>query len=138
MTLALALHPPGRAEPQHLGRDGDLDGTGGDEVVGEAGQQPLDRLFPAGEQGVEVVALRHAGAVDGMVGDAVALDDRHPLEVARQRRGGEQAGHAGAEHDGVVVVPWHATTMRHGGTPAHPADDLSGAHSAPILARIDV
>ena len=98
-----AIDPPGRAEPQQLGRDGDVDGPGGDELVGEAGQQPFDRLLATGEDDVEVIALGNPGAVGGMAGDAVALDDRDPLEVAGQRLGGEQAGHAGAEHDGVVV-----------------------------------
>ena len=63
-----AVEPPGRAEPQHLGGDGDLHGASGDELISEAGQQPFDRQLPAWEDDMEVVALRNPGAVDGVAG----------------------------------------------------------------------
>ena len=112
-----AIHPSRRAEPQHLGGDGDVDRTGGDELVGEARQQSFDRLLAAGQDHVEVIALGYPGTVGRVAGDGVALDDRDPFEVAGQRLGGEQAGHAGAEHDGVVVprkMGIHPPTMRRG------------------------
>ena len=98
-----AIDPAGRAEPQQLRRDGDVDRAGGDQLVGEAGQQPLDRLLATGKNDVEMIALGDSGAVDGTAGDAVALDDRDPPEVSRQRLRREQAGHARSQHDGVVV-----------------------------------
>ena len=97
-----SIHPAGLSHSNSVG-DGDVDGAGGDELVGEAGQQPFDRLLTTGKDDVEMFALGDARAVDGAAGDAVALDDRDPMEVPRQRLRREQASHAGSQHDGVVV-----------------------------------
>ena len=74
----------------------------------------------AGEDHVEVIALRNSRAIGRVGREAVAFDDRDPLEVVGQGLGGEQAGHPGAEHDGVIVV-------RSSGP--HGSDDAPGAGS---------
>ena len=96
-------NPPGRAEPQHLGGDGDLHGAGGDELISRTGQQPLDRLLPAGEDDVEVVALGNPGAVDGVAGTLSRSTIVTRWKCRDSACAVSKAGHAGPQHDGVVV-----------------------------------
>ncbi len=48
-----------------------------------------------------MVSLRDPGAGAGPLGQVVALDDRHPLDVAGQGLCGGETRDPGADHDGV-------------------------------------
>ena len=64
-----------------------------DQLVEDAGEQFLENLGAAGQQAVEVAALRHAptgGASVGKgVGQRVALDHRNRVEEVGQRPRGQ-------------------------------------------------
>ena len=98
------VDPSRWAEPQHLGGNGDVHRTSADELLDEARQEPLDRPLPGRKDHLEVVAMRYTWTIGGVTRVVVALDDRDPLEVAGQGLGGEQTGHSGANHDGVVAL----------------------------------
>ena len=95
---------PERVEPQHVVRRADGHRADLEQSGSEAGEEALQCVPPAGQQGVEMSPLWHPGARCRMVGQAVALDDRNSPEVPAQRlRSGESAD-ARSEHDGMVVT----------------------------------
>ena len=51
--------------------------------------------------------LRNAG----LVGERIALDDRHAVEVGGEHTRGQQAGHAAADDDGVLGAARRARTI---------------------------
>lgn len=75
-----------------------------DQVLGQAREQLLERLLSAREQGVDVPRLRCAAPVIRARREIVAVDDGHLAVGIGEHARGEQAGHAAAQHDGVVVV----------------------------------
>ena len=72
------------------------------QVIGQAGQQLLEGLLPAGQQPVDVLALRNAPTRLGSVRQSVALDHDDGGEPVGQHPGREQPGHAAAEYDSAV------------------------------------
>ena len=52
---------------------------------------------------MQVARLRLPLARLGAVGNRVALDQRDAVKVVAQDTGGQQAGHTGAEDDGVRI-----------------------------------
>ena len=69
-----------------------------DKLVEESGEQLVQRLRAAGQQGMELTALGYTPSVSRLVGQRVALHHRHGLEEVRQRPRREQSGHACAQH----------------------------------------
>src|SRR6185312_6273824 len=59
------------------------------------------------QQAMGVMALRHALAWNVRVRKAVALHDSHQGEDVRERPGGEQPAHAGADHDRMLAISVH-------------------------------
>jgi len=72
------------------------------QVARQARQQLLERLLPAGQQAVDVLALRNAPAWFCSIWQPVALDHDDGGETLRQNSSREQAGHAATENDGAV------------------------------------
>ncbi len=70
-------------------------------VLGDAGQDVLDRARPAGPHDVDVPGLGQAAARRRAVREGVGVDDRD-RRVLGQDGGREQAGHAAADDDGVT------------------------------------
>ena len=82
------------------------------QVLGQARQQLLDRLLAAGQQPVNVSALRNAATRLGSIRQSVALDHDDGAETLRQDPGGEQSGNAAAEDDsGVGTVSSHGSGL---------------------------
>jgi hypothetical protein len=81
--------------------------AGRDDLVGPAREKRFDYAAPARQQAVRVVALRHAFARHIRERENVTLQQRDSLEIIRQRSGGQQATHAGADHNGMVSNPLH-------------------------------
>ncbi len=77
----------------------------GGERVGEPGEQLLEDLEAPRVQDVDVTPLRHAAAGSREHGDGIAVDQGDPVVVLGEHAGGEQAGHARAQHDGVRRLP---------------------------------
>jgi len=73
------------------------------QLVGDPGQQLLDRVLPARQHHVRMAPLRDRLAALADDRQLVALDDRHPLVGVGERSGGEQARHAGPDHHGVFA-----------------------------------
>jgi hypothetical protein len=73
------------------------------ELGEQAGEHRVHDLRAAGEQQVQVPALRHALAGLRPVRERVALEDRDPLVRPVQRPGGQQPAHARADHDRVAA-----------------------------------
>ena len=72
--------------------------TGLDEVVLVAGEERVHRAAARVEQEVRVLALRHAAPVLHVVGDDVAFEDDHLIEVGRDGSRRAHTGDASAEH----------------------------------------
>ena len=90
-----------QADPQVGERVTDRD-TVRRQLFGQAGQQLLDGLLPAGQQPVNVLALGDASTRLGAIGQSVALDDDDGGEPFRQHAGCEQPSHTSAEYDSAV------------------------------------
>ena len=73
----------------------------------EAGQQRVEKRLPVRQEGVGVASLRHRPAALEAGRQGVALDHGHPLVGLRKRPGGQQPGHAPADHDGVLTNASH-------------------------------
>ena len=69
------------------------------QVLGQARQQLLERLLAAGQQPVDVPALRNAAPRLGSIRQSVALDHDDGGEALGQHPSGEQSGDAAAEDD---------------------------------------
>lgn len=52
---------------------------------------------------MHVAGLRYSLPVLHTFGEAVALDDGHPLEAVGEDAGGQKTGHAAPDHDGVTI-----------------------------------
>jgi hypothetical protein len=55
-------------------------------------------------QAMEVKASRHPTAVGHVGRQVVSFNYRHPVVGVGKNAGGQQAGHARAQHDGVVKL----------------------------------
>src|ERR1017187_8641448 len=66
--------------------------------LGETGEQLLIDLVATGHQAVRVPSVRHAAAGACRTGQVVAVHDDDVGIRVGQDAGGEQAGHAAAEH----------------------------------------
>ena len=73
------------------------------QLVGQAGEQLLQRQLAAGEQGVDVTALRRAAPRGDAGRERVAVQHRDLRISVGEHSGGEQPGDASAEHDGVIL-----------------------------------
>jgi hypothetical protein len=105
---------PVRAEP-HAAQRVAGDHAAGDQLGDGARQQFFDHPQPGGEQAVRVPALRNAPAglgADGAV-EFVPVDDGDPVVPVGESPGGEQSGHARAEHNRVPVLPRPARGFDH-------------------------
>ena len=105
-----------------------VDGLGarGREFVAKTRQKPLRDPLPAGEQGMQMAALRHALARQRVCRQRVALDDRDAREGRRERSCGEKAGHAAAENHGMAE---RTTRVARSLTVAHDRASGSGTGS---------
>ena len=75
------------------------------QFVADARKELLDRQPAAREQNMQMTGLRQALARHRRLGKAVALDQRHALEMIRQHAAGEQPGDAAADDDGMRISP---------------------------------
>ena len=73
----------------------------------EARQQRVEKRLPVRQEGVGMASLRHRPAALEAGRQGVALDHGHPLVGLRKRPGGQQPGHAPADHDGVLTNASH-------------------------------
>ena len=80
---------------------------GGGQLGAEARQQRVQARLPMRQQRVGVAALRHRPAALKAGRQGVAIHDGHPLVGLRERPGGQQPGHAAADHHGVLTDPSH-------------------------------
>src|SRR5581483_6059863 len=83
--------------------------AGGDDLIGPAGKERLDHVAAARQQAMGVPSLRYALARQVGGGKRVPLQHRDVSIELRQRAGGEQAAHAGTDHDGMLAEPRHET-----------------------------
>jgi hypothetical protein len=93
--VAAGLEPEALVEVEEAG-------AGIDHLGHEPGEQALDGPGAAGEDGVGVAALGYALARVEPGGQIVAIEHGHGGGVIGQDAGGSEAGHAGADHDGVA------------------------------------
>ena len=73
-----------------------------DELAAEAGQQRLEMRAALRQQAVDVPALRHGSALDEVLGQLVAVEDRHARVRPGEGRGREQPADAAADDHGVA------------------------------------
>jgi len=76
--------------------------AGGQEFVGEARQQGFGDHASPRQQNVQMIALRDALSWFWAAHQLITFDERDALEVVREDAGGEKAGHAAAENDGMT------------------------------------
>ena len=77
-----------------------------DQLVVEAGQQPVHARLPEREQRVRVAALRHRPAAAQARRQLVVVDHRDALVSVGERARREQPGDAAAEHHRVFTDPF--------------------------------
>ena len=65
----------------------------------EAREEVLQRVLATGQERVHMAALRRAGPIERLGGQAVALEYHDTLEVIGERACRRQAAHAGAHDD---------------------------------------
>jgi hypothetical protein len=75
--------------------------SGGEQVSVEPGERGVQGDQPAGEQAVQVLALRDAASVRSVIGQEVTLHHDDTIEGIAKRAGGREPGHAGADHNGL-------------------------------------
>jgi hypothetical protein len=72
------------------------------QLLPDAGKQRFEDLTPAGKQGMDVAALRHASARVRAGRDCITLGEGDALEEVRQDARGEQAGDATAGDESMT------------------------------------
>lgn len=77
------------------------------QVGEEPGQELIERVEAAREQAVRMVALRHARARHGFVGELRFFDEDDLVEALGERRSREEPADAAADHDRPVLHPRH-------------------------------
>ncbi|WP_243394196.1 hypothetical protein [Mycobacterium ahvazicum] len=82
-----------------------------DQLVEDSGEEVLENLCTAGQQAVQVLALRHTPAGYADVGQRVALHHRHHVIELTERPSGQQTGHARSQYHRVH------TDLRHSPPP---------------------
>jgi hypothetical protein len=73
------------------------------ELLGQPWEEHLENLLSAGEQGVDVARLWRAASLLGAGCEIVAVDDGDLAVSVGENARGQQAGHASAQHDCVIV-----------------------------------
>ena len=74
------------------------DGAHLDQILLESREQIAQRVLPASEQRVHVLALRNARTVLGTLGQGIAVEDQDVLEVVSERAGRRQSAHASSDY----------------------------------------
>ncbi len=111
-----AIRPAAAGQHEHVPWPLDRDRACGHPLRFEAGEELLEDLEPAGEQGVEVPGLWHPLTELRAVGKAVAVYDRHAVEAIGKHARGQQPGHAPADDDRLLA-----------------GAEIAGAHGHPSL-----
>jgi hypothetical protein len=94
--------PSGSTEQADIARPPKGYSALGGEVSSEAGHQAFEDLRAAREQDMQMARLRNALSEGRIVGKRVAIDDDDLREPIRQDAGGQEPGHAAADHDGSI------------------------------------
>jgi hypothetical protein len=82
----------------------------GDQFRGKPGEQLLQGLLPARRQRMQVAAVGNAPPVHRRVGELVPVDHRHLPVGVGEHSGGQQPGHACAEHHRAITnLPVHSS-----------------------------
>jgi len=110
--IALRERVEARAVHANVEPDAEPHRAGAHQRVLELGKQLGERLLPAGEQGVNVPALRHAVAVDRMVGQGVLIQHQHPFEVVGERPRRGEPSHPGPDDYRSSSDVWHVCSLR--------------------------
>jgi hypothetical protein len=100
-TVIAAL-PHVEVKPLHVAAHVNLRGTGREQFLANAAEQPRDRILTAQQQTVRVTALRHAASMLGPFAALVALDHGDGLEIVGQHTRGQQSSHAAADNNGIA------------------------------------
>jgi hypothetical protein len=78
--------------------------AGGDKLPGEPREQFFQGFTAAGEQAVNLPALRYSGPLDRAVGELVPVNQGDSVKALGQCRGGDQASYRGADDNSVPVL----------------------------------
>ena len=82
-----------------ISRDAKGHSAAAGELLGETGEERFERVLPAGEEDMDVLALRNARAVQCARRQAVTLEDEHLVEGVRERSRRREPGHPGTNDD---------------------------------------
>jgi len=98
------------ADPLHVAGDVAPDTAAGDDLVGPSGEEILDHVAAARQETMCVTTLRHALARNIRQRKRIALQHRDDGIKIRQRTSGQQATHAGADHNRMLANAFHRNT----------------------------
>jgi hypothetical protein len=110
-----ALGPSPRRQEDRICRPLERYCAGVDQFLGDAGKESSGDVEAACEQDVEVAGLGHPLSKLWILGEAVAIHDRHAVEVVGEHAGRQQPGHAPADDNGLITGDGLA--WRHGHLP---------------------
>ena len=105
-ALACGRHPTRGTEPAHGPIPVERHRARVEQGLTQIGKQRVERSAPPHQQLMHIVPLRHARPRGWRIGQRVALDEPHFIEVPRQCMRGEQARHACADDDGTPGGRW--------------------------------
>ena len=98
------------ADPVDVAGDVAPDTAAGDDLVGPAREEILDHVPAARQQAMRMAALRHALARNIRLRKRIALQHGDDGVEIRQRASGQEAAHAGADHNGMLTNMFHRNT----------------------------
>jgi hypothetical protein len=90
-------------------RHPDWNGAAGGQRGAGSRQQPLNRLLAALQEDVDMMALPDAGARLWCLVERIFVNDRHPLEMPRERSRRREPGHAASGHERRLADLRHAS-----------------------------
>src|SRR6185503_3413128 len=98
----IAALPHVEVKPLHIAPHVDWRGTGSEQLLAHAAEQPTDRVLTSQQQAVRMATLRHAAPRLGPFAALVALDHGDRLEKIGEHARGQQPRHAAADNDGIA------------------------------------